>query len=147
MRGKARLSWPIALDPAVDNRPHPVKVYPERTMIDALDQFMRFQTEALKLRSQRQELLAANVANADTPNYKAVDFDFGKALQAATANASGPAPAPEVLYREPAQASLDGNSVEMDAERAQFADNSVRYEAALRFLNAPLKTMLAALQG
>jgi flagellar basal-body rod protein FlgB len=116
-------------------------------MIDRLDEFMRFQTEALKLRSQRQELLSANIANADTPSYKAVDFDFGKALQAATANTTGPAPTPDVLYRQPAQASLDGNTVEMDAERAQFADNSVRYEAALRFLNAQLKTMLAALQG
>jgi flagellar basal-body rod protein FlgB len=117
------------------------------TMIDRLDDFMRFQTEALKLRSQRQELLAANVANADTPDYKAVDFDFGKALRAATTNATGAAPAPEMLYRQPAQASLDGNTVEMDAERAHFADNSVRYEAALKFLNAQLKTMLAALQG
>lgn len=116
-------------------------------MIDRLDEFMRFQTEALKLRSQRQELLAANIANADTPNYKAVDFDFGKALAAATSTRTGPAPGPEVLYRQPAQASLDGNSVEMDAERAQFADNTVRYEAALKFLNAQLKTMLAAMQG
>jgi flagellar basal-body rod protein FlgB len=117
-------------------------------MIDALDQFMRFQTEALKLRSQRQELLAANVANADTPSYKAVDFDFAKALKAATSTqGAAPASAPEILYRQPAQASLDGNTVEMDAERAQFADNTVRYEAALKFLNAQLKTMLAALQG
>ena len=116
-------------------------------MIDRLDEFMRFQTEALKLRSQRQELLAANIANADTPSYKAVDFDFGKALQAAAAHPTGAAPAPEILYRQPAQASLDGNSVEMDAERAQFADNTVRYEAALKVLNAQLKTMLAALQG
>ena len=116
-------------------------------MIDRLDDFMRFQTEALKLRSQRQELLAANIANADTPGYKAVDFDFGKALSDVAATTGGPAPAPDVLYRQPAQASLDGNSVDMDAERAQFADNTVRYEAALRFLNAQLKTMLAALQG
>jgi len=117
-------------------------------MIDRLDEFMRFQTEALKLRSTRQELLAGNVANADTPSYKAVDFDFGKALAAATTTKAGTAvPAPELLYREPAQASLDGNTVEMDAERAKFADNTVRYEAALKFLNAQLKTMLAALQG
>jgi len=117
-------------------------------MIDRLDEFMRFQTEALKLRSTRQELLAGNVANADTPSYKAVDFDFGKALAAATTTKAGtPAPAPELLYREPAQASLDGNTVEMDAERAKFADNTVRYEAALKFLNAQLKTMLSALQG
>lgn len=118
------------------------------TMIDRLNEFMHVQTEALKLRSARQELLAGNVANADTPGYKAVDFDFGKALAAATsAKAGAPAPAPELLYRQPAQASLDGNTVEMDAERAKFADNTVRYEAALRFLNAQLKTMLAALQG
>jgi flagellar basal-body rod protein FlgB len=116
-------------------------------MIDRLDEFMRFQTEALKLRSQRQELLAANIANADTPDYKAVDFDFGKALAAATATQAGPAPQPQLLYRQPAQASLDGNSVDMDAERAAFADNTVRYEAALKFLNAQLKTMLAAMQG
>jgi flagellar basal-body rod protein FlgB len=116
-------------------------------MIDGLDDFMRFQTEALKLRSQRQELLAANIANADTPGYKAVDFDFGKALNAVTSTSTGPAPAPDLLYRQPAQASLDGNTVEMDAERAAFADNTVRYEAALKFLNTQLRTMLAALQG
>ena len=116
-------------------------------MIDRLDDYMRFQTEALKLRSQRQELLAANIANADTPGYKAVDFDFGKALTAVTSTTTGPAPSPDVLYREPAQASLDGNTVEMDAERAAFADNTVRYEAALKFLNTQLRTMLAALQG
>ena len=116
-------------------------------MIDRLDDFMRFQTEALKLRSQRQELLAANIANADTPGYKAVDFDFGKALNAAATTTGGPTAAPEVLYRQPAQASLDGNSVDMDAERAAFADNTVRYEAALKFLNTQLRTMLAALQG
>jgi flagellar basal-body rod protein FlgB len=117
-------------------------------MIDALDQFMRFQTEALKLRSQRQELLAANIATADTPGYKAVDFDFGKALAAVASTPAGStAPAPDVLYRQPSQASLDGNTVEMDAERAAFADNTVRYEAALKFLNTQLRTMLAALQG
>ena len=116
-------------------------------MIDRLDDYMRFQTEALKLRSQRQELLAANIANADTPGYKAVDFDFGKTLSAVATTTSGPASVPEILYRQPAQASLDGNSVEMDAERAAFADNTVRYEAALKFLNTQLRTMLAALQG
>jgi flagellar basal-body rod protein FlgB len=118
-------------------------------MIDRLNDFMRFQTEALKLRSQRQELLAGNIANADTPNYKAVDFDFGRALAAVTTNApsSGAPAAPDMLYRQPGQASLDGNTVEMDAERAQFADNTVRYEAALKFLNAQLKNMLAAMQG
>ncbi len=117
-------------------------------MIDRLDEMMQFQTDALKLRAQRQTLLAANIANADTPNYKAVDFDFAAALNSAQSSAaSGGTPAaPEVLYRQPSQASLDGNSVDMDAERGQFADNTVRYEAALRVLSAQIKTMLSAVQ-
>ncbi len=118
-------------------------------MVDRLDEMLRFQTQALKLRSQRQELLAANIANADTPNYKAVDFDFARTLsQAVTTPSDGtPPPGPTVLYRQPTQPSLDGNTVEMDVERAQFADNTVRYEATLRFLNAQIKAMLTALQG
>jgi flagellar basal-body rod protein FlgB len=114
-------------------------------MIDRLDEMLRFQTQALTLRGERQALIAANVANADTPNYKAVDFDFAAALKAATAGNA--AAQPQLLYRVPAQASIDGNSVDLDAERAQFADNTVRYEAALKFLNAQIKTMLAAMQG
>jgi len=118
-------------------------------MIDRLDEMFRFQSTALQLRSQRQELLAANIANADTPNYKAVDIDFRQALAAATSpgSASGQPAAPTLLYRVPSQSSLDGNTVDMDAERSQFAENTVRYEAALRVLNAQIKTMLAALQG
>jgi len=114
-------------------------------VIDGLDRMMQFQQTALALRSQRQELLAGNMANADTPGYKAVDFDFGAALKAATEARDAAAVAPQVQYRIPTQASLDGNSVEMDNERAQFADNSVRQEAAMRFLTAQIKTMLAAL--
>ena len=118
-------------------------------MIDGLDKLMQFQTDALRLRSYRQELLSANIANADTPNYKAVDFDFAQALDAAQspAAASGGNTSPTLQYRVPAQSSLDGNSVEMDAERAKFADNTVRYEAAMRYLSAQIKTMLAAVQG
>jgi flagellar basal-body rod protein FlgB len=116
-------------------------------MIDRLDDMLKFQSEALRLRGERQALLSANIANADTPNYKAVDFDFAKALQSAASTPNAKADKPELLYRAPAQASLDGNSVELDAERARFADNAVRYEAALKFLNAQLKAMLAAMQG
>jgi len=121
-------------------------------MIDGLDKLMQFQTEALRLRSYRQELLSANIANSDTPNYKAVDFDFAQALKEAQVpqapHSSGGADAsPPLQYRVPAQSSLDGNSVEMDAERAKFADNTVRYEAAMRVLSAQIKTMLAAVQG
>jgi flagellar basal-body rod protein FlgB len=125
-------------------------------MVTGLDAMMQVQVEALRLRSYRQELLAANLANADTPNHKAVDFDFGTALRDATAtrSASGAAGAgfgtpagPQLLYHNPSQASLDGNSVEADVERAKLADNSVRYEAALRTLTGQIKTMLSAIQG
>jgi flagellar basal-body rod protein FlgB len=117
-------------------------------MPDRLDAMLSFNATALRLRSERQTLIAANIANADTPGYKAVDFDFAKALaEASESGAKGtPAPKPAVLYRQPAQPSLDGNSVEMDAERAQFADNTVRYEAALRFLNGQIRTLLEALK-
>ena len=118
-------------------------------MVKGLDEMMRVQVEALRLRSYRQEVLAANLANADTPNYKAVDFDFGAALREATAARPGPgsAPTPQLLYRTPGQAALDGNSVETDAERAKLADNAIRYEAALRVLTGKIKTMLSAIQG
>jgi len=120
-------------------------------MMNGLDELMRFQADALKLRSYRQELLSANIANADTPNYKAVDFDFAAALKQASSGGVGgteqAASAPALLYRQPGQASIDGNSGEMDAERAKFADNTVRYEAAMRYLSAQIKSMLAAIQS
>ena len=121
-------------------------------MVKGLDEMMRVQVEALRLRSYRQEVLAANLANADTPNYKAVDFDFGAALREATSGQPGMGPAPgtqtpQLLYRTPGQAALDGNSVEADAERAKLADNAIRYEAALRVLTGKIKTMLSAIQG
>jgi flagellar basal-body rod protein FlgB len=118
-------------------------------MIDGLDRMMQFQTDALRLRSYRQELISANIANADTPNYKAVDFDFTQVLKDAQSpgTTSGAEAGPTLQYRNPAQSSLDGNSVEMDAERAKFAENTVRYEAAMRVISAQIKTMLAAVQG
>src|SRR5262245_32163095 len=134
------------------------------TMANAIDNALKFHAEALNLRAFRQELLAANIANADTPGYKARDIDFRKALDDAFAGrtptvqlaqtarghvqaAAAAAGAGNPLYRTVVQASLDGNTVDMDVERAQFAENAIRYEANLTFLNNQLKTMLAALQG
>lgn len=135
-------------------------------MIGKLDQNLSFHSDALMLRAQRQQLLASNIANADTPGYQARDFDLPAALRAAgggSANMSasqgmqrtdqnhlqpaGSAAGTKVQYRTGAQGSLDRNSVDMDTERAIFADNAVRYEASLRFLNHQIKTMLAAIQG
>jgi len=133
-------------------------------MIDKLDAALRFHQEALALRAKRQEILAANIANADTPGYKARDLDFAAQLQRALQEpgdgalalatsaarhlhaANAVATGPEIGWRVPAQASLDGNSVEMDAERVNFADNAVRYEAGLAALNARIKSLLAAVQ-
>jgi flagellar basal-body rod protein FlgB len=132
-------------------------------MISRLDQLLDFHTTALSVRTQRQQLLAANVANADVPNYKARDLDFAQALQQALAPASAgglstttashrqgaatQGAAVEPQYRVPLQDSVDGNTVELDVERAQFADNAVHIEANLTFLNGQIKAMLAALQG
>ena len=147
-------------------------------MINKLDALFNFHQTALRIRAERQELIAANVANADTPNYKARDIDFGTALASALENnAPGTVPAgnagigpattssrhlPGVaitripadgplsagkMYRRVSQGSVDGNTVDMDVERNQFADNAIRYEASLTFINGQIKKMLAAIQG
>jgi len=132
------------------------------TPIDRMTATLDFQAAALSLQAQRAKVLASNIANADTPNYQAKDFDFTQALAQATAQSSSapsrtdPAhlpgsgaagPAPALQYRQPLQAALDGNTVDLDTERAAFAENSVRYEATLRFLNGQIKTMLTAING
>lgn len=133
-------------------------------MKSSIDSILGFHEKALNLRAQRQQLLASNIANADTPNYKARDIDFHAAMSAAQgASASSAALArtaaghlqgtaggvdgAPLLYRSTVQASIDGNTVDMDVERAQFADNALRYEANLTFISSQIKTMLAAIQG
>lgn len=136
-------------------------------MIGKLDEAFGFHETALRLRSQRQQALASNIANADTPNFKARDFDFASALQQATGRqapvaatpalaltasghqapvSSAPGAAP-LLYRTGTQGGVDGNTVNMDVERNQFADNALRYEASITLINAQIKSMLTALQG
>lgn len=134
-------------------------------MIDKLDSALRFHQEALNLRARRQEVLSANIAHADTPNFKARDFDFSSRLTQAVergrqsqsmamtatssrhlsgeAHATGEA---ELLYRTPTQSSIDGNTVEMDVERVNFADNAMRYEANLTVLGSKIKSLLSAVQ-
>jgi flagellar basal-body rod protein FlgB len=138
-------------------------------MIGKLDDYLRFHETALSLRAQRQELLASNIANADTPNYKARDIDFNSALQGALARAAQPSgplattsPAhiaqgaadgkalPDgtpVLYRGVVQGAVDGNTVDMDVERNQFADNGLRYEASITMINQQIRAMMAAIQS
>lgn len=138
----------------------------EQVMIGKLDAALHFQQTALSLRSQRQEVLASNIANADTPNYKARDVDFAQALKqatsaqsaseigltktahthldSATAETIGGMP---VVYRQPQQGSIDGNTVEMDVERNQFLDNALRYEAGVTIVGARIKNLLAVIEG
>jgi flagellar basal-body rod protein FlgB len=118
-------------------------------MINKLNDALRPQAEALVLRARRQEVLASNIANADTPGYRAKDFDFSSALRDALRAPAAPGAMQRVRLVEPsaAQPSADGNTVDMDAERAKFADNAVRYEAALRALTSQLRSMLDAIKG
>ncbi len=133
-------------------------------MLQRLTDTLNFQAEALVLRSQRQRLIASNIANADTPGYVAREMDFATALRQATGQAETPGrlAASTVGHLQPAagaraeaglryasasQTNLDRNTVDMDRERASFADNSVKYEATLRFINGSVRTMLDAIRG
>jgi flagellar basal-body rod protein FlgB len=133
-------------------------------MINRLTDTLNFQSEALVLRSERQRLIASNIANADTPGYVARDMDFSKALREATGQSAaagqmtataaghiqpvgGARADAQLRYATPSQTNLDRNTVDMDRERASFADNSVKYEATLRFINGSVRTMLDAIKG
>ncbi|MBP2844133.1 flagellar basal body rod protein FlgB [Dickeya oryzae] len=136
-------------------------------MLDKLDAALRFQQEALNLRAQRQEILAANIANADTPGYQARDIDFASELNkvmeqgrtsgqsvslSLTSTRHIPAqavepPALDLLYRIPTQPALDGNTVDMDRERTNFADNSLKYQSSLTLISGQIKGMMSVLQS
>ena len=103
---------------------------------------------ALQLRSQRMMMLASNIANAATPNYKARDLDFSKALDLAQQGGSTEgAIEGATAFRIPVQPSLDGNTVELATEQVQFAETAVRYRSTLSLLNGRISTLTAALKG
>ncbi|WP_150051160.1 flagellar basal body rod protein FlgB [Methylomonas rhizoryzae] len=116
--------------------------------------------QALSLREQRGEILAANLANADTPDYKARDLDFSSVLQQTLQSeprinktnvghmeASNSVLGADLLYRNPHQASLDGNTVEAHVEQAKYAENAVQYQASLRFINNKFAGLMSAIRG
>ncbi len=118
--------------------------------------------EALILRARRSTVLASNLANADTPGYKARDLDFGDALKSAQASSSvqmrrthpahvtpqgsvgGEA---RLMYRNPEQPSLDGNTVDTQKEQARFSENAVRYQTTLSFLSSKVSKLKSTLKG
>ena|SRR5450631_1207191 len=133
-------------------------------MLNRLTDALDFQAQALSLRSERQRLIASNIANADTPGYVAREMDFAQALRDATGAAqpastlavsqpghltgnAGGVSTSALKYAMPSQTNLDSNSVDMDRERASFAENAVKYEATLRFIGASVKTTLSAITG
>ena len=137
-------------------------------MIDRIEQDLSFIRTALGVRGYRQELLASNIANADTPYFKARDVDFKSALGAALGSAGATAAAPlamtrtraghqagvsdtpygaAVKYRAEYQGAVDGNTVNMDVERAAFAENALQTEALITFINSRFSTLSAAIRG
>ena len=118
-----------------------------------------FHSQALSLRAERQRIIAGNIANADTPGYQARDFDFAAALRDATGASgigngiaqgvmgTGGKAMPVLRYAIPSQTSLDNNSVDMDRERAAFAENAVKYESTLRFITANVRTTMDAMKS
>ncbi|CNK31397.1 flagellar basal body rod protein FlgB [Yersinia frederiksenii] len=134
-------------------------------MLDKLDNAFRFQQDALSLLTQRQDILASNIANVDTPGYLARDIDFSQQLKNAVdrstpeqgpltlaltsgAHIAGVAPAidsNQLLYRIPDQPSADGNTVDMDRERVSFADNSMKYQSSLTILSTQIKGMMSVI--
>jgi len=129
---------PITFDKALGNLPQHLSVY-----------------------GQRSELLASNLANADTPGFKARDIDFQAALKKAageqlalkTTNrnhlggAGSALSEPDLLYRIPTQPSLDGNTVDTQVEQAEFTENAIRYQSTLTFLNGKFSGLKRAIKG
>ena len=132
-------------------------------MLNGIDSLLAGPLRALDLRAQRGEVLASNVANADTPGYKARDFDFASALRGAIGTVQrievartssrhltgqgGSAPSLPLQYRVPVQPSIDGNTVELDTELAQFSDNALGYQADLTFMSSQIRQMATAITG
>ena len=133
-------------------------------MSSRLDDAMRFHQTALNTRAYRQQVIASNIANADTPNFKARDVDFREALKGALAGksgslalsttsarhlaAAGASPLEANLkFRNDQQGAVDGNTVNMDVERSAFAENAMQYQASVTFINGLITGMQRAIQG
>ncbi len=109
----------------------------------------------------RNQVLSSNIANADTPNYKARDLDFGAALKGAREQSLSLTRTSDLhkqawgtneigarsVYRVPSQPSLDGNTVSVDVEQAAFAENALQYRASLAFLDGSIRTLKYAIRG
>ncbi|KRG71017.1 flagellar basal body rod protein FlgB [Pseudoxanthomonas dokdonensis] len=131
-------------------------------MSNPISSYLGVHATALPLREQRMQLIASNLSNADTPHYKALDLNFDAALRnAAAAAENNPAAlrtsdsrhlddlslAPQLYQRPGSQPSLDGNTVDADAERAAYGRAALEYRASLSFIESKVRTMLTAITG
>ena len=129
-----------------------------------LDNYLSVHSTSVNLRAQRASILANNLANSDTPNFKSRDIAFKDSLNSAMDRvaqntpsintSSHPAHLPiaspirtNLLYRVPTQVSLDGNTVHSDVEKSIFTENTVRYESSLRFLSGKISGLIKAIRG
>ena len=124
-----------------------------------IKQYLEIHSAALSLRGRKNEIIASNIANAATPNYKARDLDFNaemsrhlKSGNLTTTNDKHfslmrPVSHKGVSYREPLQQSLDGNTVELAVEQMEFSENSIKYSTTLSFLNSKISGLMSAIRG
>ena len=131
----------------------------ERNKVKSIQSHLQLHSEALALRSKRNEILASNIANAATPNFKAKDLDFSSMLNAKMGigdlitndvrhlNSVSTSINDGVGFRQNITPSMDGNTVELHVEQMQFSENVMRYQASLEFLNRKLTGLKSAIKG
>ena len=127
--------------------------------MDSIKKQLTFFASALNIRNKRNDIIASNIANAATPNYKARDINFLDEFKKVTNNGeiktthSNHIPTKnynisgKAFYRDPVIASLDGNTVELSVEQMQFAENTMKYQTTLKFLNGKITKMISAIRG
>ena len=125
----------------------------------SIQDHLKFHSEALALRSQRNEVLASNIANAATPNFKAKDLKFDEMLNAKLGLGELQTSAPRHMrvpigvteegigFRQNVTPSQDGNTVELHVEQMQFSENVMRYQTSLEFLNRKIAGLKSAIKG
>ena len=127
--------------------------------MNGIKQNLKMLGASLSLRAKRNEILASNIANAATPNFKARDIDFGSEIKKYQKDGpikvthdthfpvKKPVSAGKVQFRKSVNPSLDGNTVELAVEQLQFAENSMRYQSTLSFLSGKINTLMSAIKG
>ena len=133
-------------------------------MAISFDKAFGVHAEALTLRSERANILASNIANADTPGYKARDIDFHQVLKSMTSQQGGSLPMAStsnghangllsadsingLQYRSNLQPSIDGNTVDLQKERVEFTRNTMEFNTSFTMVNGKIRGLMTAIRG